>query len=185
MTKGKEVRYEKNPFIENMTVPVGTKNVRLAPLGKNDNVLIDTKTGECRGTHITTYKKVDTEKFVKIFTANIALTFDLTAAGIKAFNVLLFSIQTQAINKDLLVLDKFVLDDFLETHELKMSFTTFMRGLRELTNAQIIAKHVRRGCYFINPNFVFSGDRIAFTTVIERAPEKDNDIEDQQELELN
>ena len=171
--KEKEVRYDKNPFVENMVVPVGTKNVKLSPLGKEENVLINASTGEHRGTHVTTYKKVDSEKFVKIFTANIALTFDLTSAGIKAFNVLMFSIQNQAINKDLLILDRFVLDDFLSEHDVKMSFPTFMRGLRELVNAQIIAKHVRRAHYFINPNFVFSGDRIAFTTVIEKAKSKE------------
>jgi hypothetical protein len=27
---------------------------------------------------------------------------------------------------------------------------------------------MRQGRYFINPNFLFNGDRIAFTTVIER-----------------
>lgn len=27
---------------------------------------------------------------------------------------------------------------------------------------------MRKGFYFINPNFVFNGDRIAFTTLIER-----------------
>jgi len=27
---------------------------------------------------------------------------------------------------------------------------------------------MRKGRYYINPNFVFNGDRIAFTTLIER-----------------
>jgi hypothetical protein len=40
--------------------------------------------------------------------------------------------------------------------------------LAELVKAQIIAKTMRQGRYFINPNFLFNGDRIAFTTVIER-----------------
>lgn len=151
-----------------MVVPVGSKSVKLSPIGKDDNILINESTGEVKGTHVTTYKKVDKEKFVKLFTANIALTFELNAAGIKAFNVLMYAIQNQAINKDIVILDKFVLDDFLQTHKLQLSLPTFMRGLRELSNAQIIAKNVRRGMYFINPNFVFSGDRIAFTTVIER-----------------
>ncbi|CAK3020611.1 20.9 kDa protein [Vibrio crassostreae] len=186
MTKKKEVRYETNPFVENMIVPVGTKNVKLSKIGKENDVLVNEVTGEVRGTHVTTYKKVDTEKFVKLFTANIAMTFDLNAAGIKAFNVLMYAIQHQAINRDIVILDKFVLEDFLETHELKLSIPTFMRGLRVLEDAQIIAKCVRRGTYFINPNFAFSGDRIAFTTVIERMSddsEKTSDIEDQLELQ--
>lgn len=168
MTKAKEIRHSTNPFVENMVVPIGTKNIKLSPLGKEDNVLINESTGEVRGTHVTTYRKVDSEKFVKLFTANVALTFDLSSAGIKALNVLLFAIQSQAINKDVVTLDKFTLEDFLEEHTLRLSFATFMRGLRDLEQAQIVAKHKKRGNYFINPNFVFSGDRIAFTTVIER-----------------
>jgi hypothetical protein len=42
------------------------------------------------------------------------------------------------------------------------------RGLAELEKARIIAKTLRQGRYFINPNFVFNGDRVAFTTLIER-----------------
>ncbi|WP_259272006.1 hypothetical protein [Klebsiella pneumoniae] len=46
-----------------------------------------------------------------------------------------------------------------------------------MEKAKIIAKTMRQGRYFINPNFVFNGDRIAFTTVIERK----NTIEKQED----
>jgi hypothetical protein len=41
-------------------------------------------------------------------------------------------------------------------------------GLNELEQSQIIAKHIRQGWYYINPNFVFNGDRIAFTSLFEK-----------------
>jgi hypothetical protein len=41
-----------------------------------------------------------------------------------------------------------------------------------MEKAQIVAKTLRQGRYFINPSFVFNGDRVAFTTMIERQ-EKD------------
>ena len=47
---------------------------------------------------------------------------------------------------------------------VKLSLATFKRGLNELEKAKIIAKTIRQGRYYINPNFVFNGDRIAFTT---------------------
>lgn len=173
------IRYDRNPFTENMNIPINTKNVRLSKLGKDDNVLINTGTGETLGTHVTTYKKVDSEKFVKLFTANIALTFDLKAAGIKAFNVLMWAYQHQnnQISKDLVPLDKFVLEEFLAYHidrepKIKLSLPTFGRGLAELEEAKIIAKNIRAGWYYINPNFAFNGDRIAFSTVIERENNK-------------
>lgn len=171
----KVIRYDRNPFIENMVVPIKGQAVRLSKLGKDDNILVNQATGEVQGTHVTTYRRVDAEQFVKLFTANIALTFDLKAAGIKAFNVLLWCLQNRAVERDLIPLDKIVLDEFLAEHSerkppIKLSQPTFWRGLAELEKAQIIAKHLRQGWYYINPNFAFNGDRIAFTTVIERKP---------------
>lgn len=182
-------RYDANPFIGQLDVPISTRQVRVSPMGgKDNNVLINQHTGEIRGTHVSTYKKVDSAEFVKIFTQNIALTFDLKSAGIKAFNVLMFMMQSKAIQKDLLVLDKFTLDDFIANYEdrkppVKLSLSTFKRGLNELEEAQIIAKHMRPGWYFINPNFAFNGDRIAFTTIIEKNGTTKK--EEQQELPLD
>lgn len=164
-------RYEENPFIEGMFVPVKNRKIQLSRLGRDDNILVNQTTGEVQGTHVTTHRRVDSEEFVKLFTSNIALTFELKAAGIKAFGVLVWILQEKGISKDLAPLDKFVLEDFLEAHKdnkLALSPATFARGLAELERAKIIAKHLRQGWYFINPNFIFNGDRIAFTTVIER-----------------
>lgn len=164
------IRYEENPFIEDMVVPIRGQRVQMSRLGRDDNILVNQATGEVQGTHITTYKKVDSEQFIKLFTANIALTFELGAAGIKAFSVLAWILQDRSISKDLVPLDKFVLEDFLKAQSTKLALSppTFARGIAELEKAKIIAKHVRIGWYFINPNFVFNGDRVAFTTVIER-----------------
>lgn len=164
------VRYEKNPFLEDMSVPVKGQRVRISRLGEQDQVLLNQVTGEIQGTHITTYKKVDSDQFIKIFTANISLTFELKASGIKAFNVLLWILQQKTIDKDLVPLDKFTLEGFLnyQDKKLSLSLATFGRGLADLEKSKIIAKHVRQGWYFINPNFVFNGDRVAFTTIIER-----------------
>lgn len=164
-------RYKTNPFLSDMVVPVKNKQVRLSKLGKEQNVLVNQGTGEILGTHVTTYKRVDGEQFVKMFTANIAMTFDLSKAGIKAFTVLMWAVQNRALAKDELDLDSLALQEFIEAQRdqnLMLSTATFGRGLLELEQAQIIAKTLRQGRYFINPNFVFNGDRIAFTTVIER-----------------
>nr|AKN38154.1 hypothetical protein [Vibrio crassostreae] len=84
-------------------------------------------------------------------------------------------------------MDKYCLSDFMAAHAeqeppLKLSAPTFLRGLSELEKSSIIAKNIRKGWYFINPNFVFSGDRIAFTQIIEKASKKEKE-EDQLTLE--
>lgn len=168
MSDSKVVRFRENPFLDALTVNKKGKRIAVNVMGNEENILVNQATGEVKGTVVTTYKSVDDEKFVKLFTQNIALTFDLNAAGIKAFNVLLFTLQDK-IKTDIVQLDKYSVEDFIASNEnLKLSESTFLRGLRELENAQIIAKTMRRGQYFINPSFVFNGDRIAFTTIIEK-----------------
>jgi len=180
----KITRYKENPFLDDEVIQTKKKQVRISTLGKDNNVLFNQATGEVTGTHVVSYKKVDAKEFVKIFCANIALTFNLTSAGIKAFNVLLYTVQYRAIVKDQVDLDKYALDDFLENNQengqvKNFSVATFRRGLAELTKSKIIAPTVKMGRYFINPHFVFNGDRVVFTTAIERQKG-----EQQQQLDL-
>lgn len=168
------IRYKENPFISELEITTRRKNVKVSKIGKDDKVdLINTNTGEHHGTYITTTKRVDSEQFLKLFTSNIALTFDLLAAGIKAFNVLCWVTQNKAIERDLITIDKYVLLDFNEAHKKKLSKAVLYRGLTQLIGAKIIARARKEGDYFINPNFVFNGDRIVFTSVIEKAPEQE------------
>lgn len=164
----KIVRHEENPFIEHMHLSIRSKNIKLSKIGKSNAVdLVNTETGEHHGTYIGTTKRVDNEQFIKLFTANLALTFDLKAAGIKAFNVLCFVMENK-IEKDKVIIDKLVLDDFNKRYEKKLSKTVLYRGISELIENQIIARSLREAEYFINPNFVFNGDRVVFATIIER-----------------
>lgn len=170
--KATPVRYKINPFVENMTINTKNKQVRIAKI--SDSILVDTTTGVSSTTHLVSVKKVDKSKFVKVFAENIALTFGLTAAGIKSFGVLMDVVsKTESINKDQVLLDQYSLKDFNEKNDMQnFSIPTFQRGLKELENAQIIAKTIRKGWYFINPNFVFNGDRIVFSTIIEAEEEE-------------
>lgn len=171
--KMRVVRHDTNPFLRDMVIPTKEAQIRLSRMGKDDQVLVNQATGEIKGTHVVTYRKVDAAQFVKLFAQNVALTFGLGSAGIKALNVLIWSIQNNAIEKDVVPLDKYVLDEFISKHTdfkppLTLSTATFARGLVELEAVQIIAKHLRPGFFFLNPNFAFNGDRIAFTTLIEK-----------------
>ena len=165
-----EVRYEENPFIEELVIRKKGKRVTVSPFGSQNQVLLNQETGEIKGTSVTTFREVDDEQFIKLFTQNIALTFNLGSAGIKAFNLLGYALQ-KAIREDRVSLDKYLLKEFLSEDDhvnLKLSEPTMMRGLKELEKAKIIAKTIKRGDYFVNPAFVFNGDRISFTNIIER-----------------
>ena len=164
------IRYESNPFTKDLVIPLKNRQVQISRLGEDNNIVINQETGEfLGGTSVVTYKKVDSTQFIKLFTQNIKLAFELTQAGQKALYVLFWTMQDKTmINKDRVTLDQYTLKDFSkENPELTISIATFRRGLGELTKAKILALAERLGDYFINPNFVFNGDRVAFTTVLE------------------
>lgn len=152
-----------------MEVKKSKKRVTLSRLGKDDNVLINHRTGEHLGTQVCTFRQVDSEGFVKLFSRNIGLIFDLKSAGIKVLTLVVWAVQNKAINKDLIALDNYTLNDYLEETRIKnLSQRTFYSGLKQLQEAKILAKNIRAGYYYINPSFIFNGDRIIFSEVVER-----------------
>lgn len=183
--KRQTIRYDHNPFLSDMVLNTKSKQVRVSALGKDDNVLVNQSTGEVQGTNVVTYKQVDDAEFIKLFSANISLTFDLNKAGHKTLNLLIWSVQKTAISNDIVTLDKYTWQDFHKEHELKaFSLAVFKKGLNELEDSQIIAKAQRAGDYYINPNFIFNGDRIAFTKVIEKKSAATKRIEQEKQLTL-
>lgn len=181
---GKTIRHSENPFIKDMIIPIGTKSVKIMTLGDKDNILINQSTGEQKGTHVVATKRVDKAKFIKTFADYMSYTFELTKAGNKALKVVMWALQQGTPHRDQVILDKYTWEEFLKAHKdvdppLTLSHPTFTRGLGELERAKIIAKYVRAGTYYINPNCIFSGDRIAFTTILERdGLAKTKEIED-------
>jgi hypothetical protein len=189
MSKAGNTRYKQNPFTKELTVNAKNQKVRVSNSAKlNDETWINNTTGELATTQLYTYKEVDEAQFVKLFTQNIALTFNLTSAGLKALNVLIYAVQYKAMNKDIVILTEITLAEFLEDEAAKgnkfvLSRPTFTRGISELIKSNILARCERAGDYFINPNFVFNGDRLLFVTAI-RKKSKSQTIEDEQ-LELD
>jgi len=173
-TAVKVKRYSENPFVGQTEITTRKKRV---VIGKGDNVLIDQNTGEYKTTNITAFHDVDDEKFIKLFTQNIGLMFDLTGAGNKAFVFLSWAIQNYAVSKDIVSLGIFELEEFIKSnHSFSMSEATLRKGLRELVKGKIIANAKKRGNFYINPNFIFNGDRIRFITEIKR--KNQTDLED-------
>jgi len=166
-------KHKENPFLNNLVVTTKGKRINVMPIGREeDNILINQHTGEVKGTHVTSYRQVDDAEFIKIFTANIALTFDLNMAGRKVFDMLIHTMQKQAITKDQVYINNDVRVDFVQEHKVKLAYSTMYRGIDNLIKQQIIARSTRVNIYFINPAMIFNGDRVAFTRIIERKSKK-------------
>jgi len=169
----KGLRYSANPFFEAENVVINSKKRRVI-VGKNNDVLLNTDTGEYKTTNVVSYKEVDETQFIKIFTQNITFMMGFNASGNKAFGFLLWAIQHYSINKDLVQLDDITRIDFLKNNSNQVFSTrTMYQGLKQLEEAKIIAKAIKYGFYYINPHFIFNGDRIRFITEIKRKKQTD------------
>lgn len=167
----KVVRHKSNPFIVDMELKSKSKKVRINSRSSKNQVIVDIGTGEMiGGIEMNTYKRVDTEQFIKMFSDNFGMTLNITAAGLKALNVVIWIMQKK-ISLDLIPIDKYELEAFIAFQEAhgrtpKISNQVLLRGLAELEKEQIVAKSVRIGSYYINPNFCFNGDRFSVSMIV-------------------
>jgi hypothetical protein len=151
----KATKYEINPFIDSLTVKTRGRKVTVA----RGSTLVDMNTGEIEGvTEIAQIVEVDEGQFVKLFTKDLAIWFDLNKAGMRVFGALLTVVQTSAIGRDLVYFDH--ASD--SAKDFKISKTTFYRGIEELLEKGFIARHKSVGWYFTNPAMFFNGNRARF-----------------------
>ena len=153
--KGKE-RFEKNPFLSGAEVATKTRRVTNK---RGDMMLVNSNTGEIQ-TQIAGFweaEEVDSTKFIKLFIRGVKALKELTGAGTKVFEVLYINVQ-ENIGKDRVLMSFAEVDQALTP----MSESTFMRGMRELVEKKFIAATPTLGVYWLNPDFVWNGDRLAF-----------------------
>lgn len=153
--------YETNPFM----VEVKTKTRRVTNK-RGDMMLVSADTGEVQ-TPIAGFweaEEVDSTKFVKLFVNGVKALKELTGSGTKVFEVLYLRVQ-ENIGKDRV----FISFTDLDQAATPMSHSTYKRGLAELIQKGFIAATPTQGWYWLNPDYVFNGDRLAFVKEYRRA----------------
>ena len=156
--------HEKNPFMMELT----TKTKRITNK-RGDMMLVNSQTGEIQ-TSIAGFwesEEVDSTKFVKLFVKGVAALKELTGAGTKVFEVLYLKIQ-ENIGQDQVYMSFSSVDQTLTP----MSTPTYDRGLRELIEKGFLAATPIQGWYWLNPSFIWNGDRLAFVKEYWRKPDK-------------
>ncbi|MEY0116985.1 replication protein, partial [Providencia rettgeri] len=56
----------------------------------------------------------------------------------------------------------FLAFDLIDQNIIKISESTFYRGMKELIKKDFIAETTIQNCYFLNPDYIFNGDRLSF-----------------------
>lgn len=174
--------YPQNPFWKPYEVDIGKKKVTIDSgyVTKND-------TGETQhiaGIH--RVEEVDEDRFIKLFTQNMHVFFDLSPASQKLLRCVLSLVQDKprclGIN-----LDWIDMQDYAEKFNFKASRTSYHRALLEMISKGFLAESERSGYFWINIHLFFNGDRMVFITEYRKKHTKSikSDEAKREELEKN
>lgn len=156
--------HDKNPFMPD----VSTRTRRVTNK-RGDMMLVNSGTGEVQSTIAGFWEseEVDSTKFVKLFVQGVKALKELTGAGTKVFEFLYLEVQ-ENIGKDKIFMALSDVDQALTP----MSEATYTRGMRELIEKGFIAATPTQGWFWLNPSFVWNGDRLAFVKEYRKAGTK-------------
>ena len=156
-------QYKSNPFINE--VLNNTKHGVKRVMGKtNDEMMIvSQKTGELLNStenlNVGFFKhlEVDRTEFIKLYVNGVSAIAELSNAGNKVFKIVCNELQKYK-DKDQITLAFNLVDQ----QQNKISKPSFYKGLTELLEKNFIAKTNAINVFFINPSYIFNGDRLAF-----------------------
>jgi hypothetical protein len=164
--RGGAVLFDVNPFLTELT----TRTRRITNQSGN-MMLINSESGEITAPVAGFWKSeiVDSTKFVKLFVQGVSALKELSNAGTKVFEVLYLRVR-DSIGKDQVYMSFALVDQVLTP----MSEATYTRGMRELLEKGFIAASPHIGLYWLNPSFIWNGDRLAFVQEYRKKSTKDN-----------
>ena len=171
-------KYLSNPSLE--TVVLNTKTKKVFVNNNEALYITNATTGEqmpaTGGAAFVREELVDTEQFIKLYAEGVKHLANLTAAGFKIFQ-LIYMLMLESPNNDRLIID---FNELNANGKFNQSQKTFIRGINELLEKEIIFQSITPSVYFLNMNLFFNGERI--TKVQSYKLKKDIKLENSQDL---
>ena len=162
-------RFDENPFAseEGFRVPVRMKSERIETQGP---AAVTVGGEQISIAEIRSIRTVDSDPFVKLFTAELDRFFDLNPTTLRIVTVLIQNIGKLRIGDgDQVYITEKAIADALESNGMKPpSSASYYRSLEELIAKGFIAPSTNTPLFFINPAIFFNGDRVRFVTEIRR-----------------
>jgi hypothetical protein len=150
-------KFTNNPFLPTTANNTKTGTKRITNRDGQRMMVVSESTGEIiGGAGFWHTQMVDKTAFIKLFINGVKAFKELTGAGTKVFHILYLEMQKE-IGKDVVYLNFLGIDQNL----FSMSKVTWHKGLKELLEKGFIAETMIQNKYFINPDYVFNGDRLA------------------------
>lgn len=166
--------YRANPSIKTAIQGQKTGIKRISNPKGDEMIVSNSATGEIMtGVDVGFHQrvKVDKTQFVKLYIQGVSAFVGLSKAGGRVLEMVLAESSNQ-VGKDIIFLSpRIALEVFL------IPMATFMRGMKELLVKEILFEHIDENRYYININYIFNGDRLAFLKTYELDTGKVVDVE--------
>jgi len=161
-SQGREVKrgrgvfkvYQHSPFLVDMDTRVkriSNKTGDMMLISKDSGEVVNDVAGFWQS------EEVDATQFVKLFVQGVRALKELTSPGTKMFEMLYIRMQASP-NRDQVNMAYWTIDQ----NATPMSESTHGRGMNELIQKGFVAATPQPGIYWINPSFLWNGDRLAF-----------------------
>lgn len=164
--------YTESPFMDELLTDSDTKIKKVfgkaekGALVQNPTADLESRDFKPAGTAFLYEKEVETNEFIKIFTRGIGKLFGLKASGRQVFTILLTQISgSKNKNVDRVNLYYPILPDAVKQ---EITYAVFNRGINDLIENNFIAMSTMPNVYFLNPTYVYNGDRLVIATVYKR-----------------
>lgn len=150
--------YEKNPYIADASSNTDEGKKRRTLTSKDGTqLMITSQSGDILApAGFWQTQEVDKTQFVKLYVNGVKAFRGLTSSGTKIFEILYIEVQ-KAIGRDRVFISFSGLSD-----EFVLSQATFTRGMRELIDKKFVAPTSVTGWYWVNPDYMWNGDRLAY-----------------------
>jgi hypothetical protein len=162
-------RYAENPFAtaEGFRVPIRNKTEVIQTDAPAAITVGEERVAIAQIRRITT---VDSDPFVKLFTAELNRFFDLTPGALRIVTILIKDIGNIRLGDgDQVYITEKSIAETMEANGIPAPSTaTYYRAMEELISKGFVAPSTNAPLYFINPAIFFNGDRVRFVTEIRR-----------------
>lgn len=156
--------YPANPFWDDTTVKIGSKRITVT-----GGAYVSDQGEEIRHGGIHVVREVDESEFLKLYTKNVRVIFDLKPTTQRVLQYLMTELQ-RTPNADAIYLAWIGADEYFSEHDLKVSRASFHRALKELLDKGFLAESTKPNMFWFNPNLFFNGNRMAFVHEYRRKP---------------
>lgn len=154
--KTRATKYETNPYMEGGEPIVSTRTKRIT--NNQGNYMVKSDSGEVVASIAGFWQaeEVDSTKFLKLYVNGVKAFSGLSTKGTKVFELMYYEMQKE-IGKDKIYLNFNAIDQ-----HIKIAKTTFYDGIAELVEKKFLAPTTFPHWFWVNPDYIWNGDRLSF-----------------------